>query len=234
MGQNDERFASDSVFLMPCPDAMQRAEVVERLSNPRKVSVGPARLVAVVDEVIQQALEESALVLWESEETIRFELPDARVILALCEGDTPGENGLTLAVVVEGETCTEIAQALARVILRAIQSRYPAFEPHYAGWLPAEVDLLLAQPLSNAPAGLPPVDQVVDQMWRRASACTPPRRPAPLKLTFWHRVAAALTPPPVTPMRPAVRALALALFAFGLVQGPMGHTAQAQTQLHQP
>ena len=106
MGRYENRFASDSVFQtrpQDTPSRFPRAEVMQRLTNPRGLGVGPARLVAVVDETIQEALEESPLVLWETEEIIRFELPEARLILALPEGDTPGQFGLTLAVVFECE-----------------------------------------------------------------------------------------------------------------------------------
>ena len=250
MERDCERFASDGVFTpeprstgQPCL-AQPRAEVIERLVNPRGLGVAPARLVATIDAAIQSALDESPLVLWETEEVVRFELPDARILLALSEGDTPGEGGLTLGVVFEGENCTEIAWALGRLIARSISLRYPSFEPlprdgafAHDALIDVEIGALLALPLSGALPGLPPVEMLVDQVWKRAAACTsPPRKaqrlqlPAPLQLSFWQRALGHLHLPQIAPMRQSVRVLALMLFAMGLMQGPTGQQAQAETQ----
>ncbi|NBZ86060.1 hypothetical protein [Stagnihabitans tardus] len=241
MGRYDNRFASDSVFHTYSPSA--RAEVIERLTNPGGLSVGPARLVAVIDGIIQEALEETPIVLWEAEELIRFELPEARILLALREAETPAQSGLTLGVVFEGPNAEEIASALARLIARTIQSRFPTFE-HAPGaaevpGFDAESAALFDEPLSGSSNGLPPVDSLADRMWSRAEACAPvpQRQAAPLAAPRPWAWLARLSPGPaprfslpvLRPMRSSVRALAFLLLAMGLIQGPMGPAAQAET-----
>ena len=103
----------------------------------------------------------------------------------------------------------------------------------------------MAQPLSGSLPGLPPVDDLAAAMWSRAEACTPlqarrslPPLPAPpsvrLVQSLWQRLARTMTPPTIRPMRHSVRALAILLFAMGLLQGPLGETAQAETQSETP
>jgi hypothetical protein len=215
-----------------------RAEVLERLVNPRGLGVAPARLVAVVDATLQEALDESPVVLWEAEEVIRFELPDARILLVLSDGAVAGQFGMTLAVVFEGETCHEIAPALARLIARTICQRYPHYEtidslgPFAQDLIiDSDIDAILAEPLSGTQAALAPIDTLVDQMWRGADARIPPLPvPVPHKPGIWQRLSALLTPPALAPMRQSVRLLALMLFGMGLVQGGHGLSAQAETK----
>ncbi|MCW1917981.1 hypothetical protein NX862_04380 [Rhodobacter sp. KR11] len=231
MGRDENRFASDGVFHALTRPA--RAVVLGRLINPRALGLAPARLVAVIDATIQDALEESPTILWETEETIRFELPEARVLLSLADADVPGAAGLALGVVFEGENAAEIARALSRLILRTIEMRYPAFAPDPAiVTLEDEAMAILAEPLQGALPALAPVDTLVDAMWRRAKASTPDRKSTAPTLAkgFWRRFSL----PQLAPMRPTVRALALILFALGLVQGPLGQTAEAQTSLTAP
>lgn len=240
-----ERFASDSVSHAKSRDAgpnqtPERSEVLSRLVNPRGLGMTPARLVSVIDETLQEALDEAPTVLWEAEEVIRFELPEARILLVLSDGTVPGQFGLTLAVVFEGETCHELAPALARLLARTICQRYPHYEPlsdlgPFAKDLAIdpEVETLLAQPLSGAQTALPPIDSLVDQMWRGADARSPLPPLAPPQMPprgLWKRLIRLITPPVLAPMRQSVRVLALMLFGMGLMQGSGGFEAQAETK----
>ena len=231
MGRDNNRFASDGVFhaLPPLP----RAVVFGRLSNPRGQGLAPARLVSVVDTAIQDALEESPIVLWETEETIRFELPEARVILTLADADEPGAAGLGLTVIFEGENAPEIARALSRLVLRTIETRYPAFQAEdIAPPLDEDTRALAAQPLSGSLPVLAPVETLEDAMWCRAQVSQKRDKPEglPAPQSLWRRLLAARLPG-LAPMRPSVRALALILFAMGLAQVPQGQSAQAQASV---
>lgn len=230
------RFTSDGVFhalpaLPPAPpQALTQALAHGRMTNPKALGLATTRLVASIDMAIQEALDETPRVLWDKEEIIRFELPEARVILTLAEADQPGAAGLTIAVIFEGENAPEIAQALCRLILRQIESRYPALVLEERDQpLDEEARALALAPLSGSQPILAPVETLEDAMWRRAISCQPRRPPAaPPPETRWWQF---LRLPRLTPLRPAVRGLGLVLFAIGLLQGPLGQSAEAESMV---
>ena len=245
-----DRFASDDVFrLEPTQSSACR---LARLSNATGQPLDPARLVALIDDMLEEALEELPLVLWEAEDAIRFELADTRVLLALSDGLVPGEYGVTLGLSTVGPDSAEIATALTRLLTHALMSRFACLEPVMRGqelahdsMIDADIAAILAQPLTDDTPGLPPVEVLVDQVWQRADAqrqaprgqaapkAAPQRgRPAPLarlmaRLPRLDRLPVTL--PQLAPMRQPVRALAMMLFVLGMVQGPLGMSASAQT-----